>query len=129
MSKEKNRIEGNTLYTLIPLEEFKAVLGIDDREDKIARFCLVTSTLTIEQYCKRRLLRKKHFERIEFCGDLVLPLREYPISKMLAVYVLGNGEIVESEFYRIFINIFPQYFCLSKSFRLIFYITYFIFLL
>jgi hypothetical protein len=60
-------------------------------EYTLAAFCLVTSTLTIEQYCKRRLLRKKHFERIEFCGDLVLPLREYPVSKMLAVYVLGNG--------------------------------------
>jgi phage/plasmid-associated DNA primase len=81
----------------IPLDDFKAVLGVDDREDKLARFCLVTSTLTIEQYCKRRLLRKKHFEQIEFCGDLVLPLREYPVSKMLAVYVLGNGELgVES---------------------------------
>jgi hypothetical protein len=94
------RNEGNTLYTLIHLEEFKAVLGIDDREEKIARFCLATSSLTIEQYCKRWFLRKKHFELIEFCGDLVLPLREYPVSKILAVYVLGNGEIVEPEFYR-----------------------------
>jgi hypothetical protein len=95
------------LYTLIPLDDFKALLGIDDREEKLTRFCLVTSTLTIEQYCKRRLLRKKHFERIEFCGDLVLPLREYPVSKVLAVYVIGNGElgvgcgeILETEFYR-----------------------------
>jgi hypothetical protein len=89
------------LHTLIPLDDFKAVLGIDDREEKIARFCLVTSTLTTEQYCKRRFLRKEHFEQIEFCGDLVLPLREYPVSKVLAVYVLGNGEIVEPEFYRV----------------------------
>jgi hypothetical protein len=93
---------------LIPLADFKAVLGVDDREDKIARFCLVTSTLSIEQYCKRRLLRKKHFERIEFCGDLVLPLREYPVSKMLAVFSMSNeqlemsnGEIIEPEFYRV----------------------------
>jgi len=52
-----------SLYTLIPLEDFKAVLGVDDREDKQARFCIVTATLTIEQYCKRKLLRKKYFKR------------------------------------------------------------------
>ena len=91
------------LYTLIPLENFKALLGIDDREEKIARFCLTTATYTIEQYCKRRFLRKKHFERIEYIGDLLLPLREYPVTNMLAVYVItsmgGNGEIVEPDFY------------------------------
>jgi len=101
-------MENGNLHSLIPLENFKVVLGIDDREDKLARFCLVTSTLTIEQYCKRRLLRKKYFERIEFFGDLLLPLREYPISEVLAVYVIGNGElgvgsgeILETEFYRV----------------------------
>ena len=86
----------NTLYSLIPLEDFKAVLSIDDREEKQARFCLVTAALTIEQYCKRKLLRKKYFERIEYIGDF-LPLREYPVTEILAVYV--NGEIVEPEFY------------------------------
>jgi hypothetical protein len=87
------------LHSLIPIDDFKAVLGIDDREEKLARFCLVTGTFTIEQYCKRRLLRKKYFERIELCGDLILPLREYPVIKMLALYAIGNGEIVEPEFY------------------------------
>jgi len=58
------------LYTLIPLDDFKALLGVDDREDKTARFCLVTSTFSIEQYCKRRFPRKKHFERIECYEDL-----------------------------------------------------------
>ena len=29
------------IYTLISLEEFKAVLCVDDREDKLARFYLV----------------------------------------------------------------------------------------
>ena len=87
------------MYSLIPLEDFKALLGIDDRDDKISRFCLVTATLTIERYCGRRLLRKKHFERIEYTGDLLLPLREYPVSKIVAVYVFGNGEILKPEFY------------------------------
>jgi len=53
------------LYTLVTLEKFKAVLDVDDREDNLAGYCLVTSTYTIEQYCKRRLLRKKYFERIK----------------------------------------------------------------
>jgi len=95
----QGNINNSLLHTLTPLEEFKEVIGIDDREDKIARFCLVTSTFTIEQYCKRRFLRKKHFEKLDFYGDLILPLREYPISEILAVYVFGNGEILEPEFY------------------------------
>ena len=89
------------LYTLIPLEDFKALLGVDDREDKLARFCLVTGTFTIEQYCKRRFLRKKHFESHNYVGDLILPLREYPVSKVLAVYLYGNGEILEPDFYSV----------------------------
>ncbi|MCL2044746.1 MAG: hypothetical protein FWG89_11475 [Treponema sp.] len=35
MSKEK------TLYTLIPIDDFKALMSVDDREDKIVKFCLV----------------------------------------------------------------------------------------
>jgi hypothetical protein len=90
----------NKLFSLIPLETFKALLSIDDRDDRISRFCLVTATYTIEQYCKRRLLRKKHFEAIEFYGDLILPLKEYPVIKVLAVYLWGNGEIPEPDFYQ-----------------------------
>jgi hypothetical protein len=48
----------NQLYTLIPIEDFKALMGVDDKEDKMCRFCLVTATLAIEQYCKRKLRRK-----------------------------------------------------------------------
>jgi hypothetical protein len=80
-------------------------MGVDDREDKLCRFCLVTSALSIEQYCKRKLLRKKYFERIGYVGDLVLPFQEYPVSKVLAVYAItrknGTGEIVEPDFYNV----------------------------
>ena len=86
---------------LIPLEDFKALLGVDDREDKLSRFCLVTSTFTIEQHCKRRFLRKKHFEHLEYYGGLLLPMREYPVSKVLAVFLLGGGEILEPDFYSV----------------------------
>jgi hypothetical protein len=95
-------VQRPALHTLIPLEDFKALLGIDDREDKISRFCLITATYTIEQYCKRRLLLKKHFEHIETNGDLFLPLREYPVREVLAVYVYcstAGPELAEPEFY------------------------------
>ena len=95
----------NQLHTLISLEDFKTLMGIDDREDKIARFCLVTATFTIEQYCMRRFLRKKHFERLDYIGDLLLPLREYPVNNVLAVFAVTNrgkdGEIMEPDFYNI----------------------------
>jgi hypothetical protein len=91
--------QGKQFFSLLPLEEFKSLAGIDDREDRLARFCLVTATLTIEQYCKRRLSRKKHFELIKFTGDLIVPFREYPVSKVLAVFLIGNGEILEPDFY------------------------------
>jgi hypothetical protein len=50
------------------------------------------------------LLRKKHFEQIEFYGDFVLPLQEYPVTKILALYAIGNGGIVETEFYSVILD-------------------------
>ena len=90
-----------TLYSLIPLDTFKAVMSIDDREDKLAKFCLATSTSTIEQYCKRRLLRKKYFERIEYCEDLFIPLAEYPVNKVNYVFINVDDELLEPELYRV----------------------------
>jgi hypothetical protein len=97
----------NDLYTLIPIEDFKDLMGVDDRDDKTARFCLVTSTLTIEEYCKRKFLRKQYFEVFKWSGHLVLILKEYPVSEMLAVYTYNDlqvsencGMILEPEFYR-----------------------------
>ena len=99
------------IHSLIPLEDFKKVLGLDDREDNLSRYCLIMATYTIEQYCMRRLLRKKHFELIEYSGDLLLPLKDYPVNKILAVYVMRNkdlrmtdGEILEPDFYTIVPN-------------------------
>jgi len=102
MNNEK-KPDGN-IYTLISLEEFKALLGIDDREDKLATFCLVTSTLSIEQYCKRKFLHKNYHERIEFANDQYLVLKEYPVRKVLSVFALFHFEqpaIIEPDFYKI----------------------------
>jgi hypothetical protein len=93
---------GRPLHSLIPLADFKAVLGVDDREDALSRFCLITATYTIEQYCKRRLLRKKRFEFFPFYGDYTFPLRDYPVWEILVVYqthALKESIIVENDFY------------------------------
>jgi hypothetical protein len=52
----------------------------------MAAFCLITAAYTIEQYCKRRLIRKKHTDYLTFTGEYVFSLREYPVQKILAVY-------------------------------------------
>jgi hypothetical protein len=77
---------GNLLHTLIPLADFKAILGVDDREDALSRYCLIAASYTIEQYCKRRLLRKKRFEFLPFYGDYLFPLRDYPVREVELCY-------------------------------------------
>ena len=103
--KDKSK---DKLYTLISLDSFKAFLGVDDREDKLCRFCLTTSTFTIEQYCMRRFLRKKHVETVEYYGDKFLPLREYPVSNVLSAYSMTDrsktGELIEPDLYSLFPN-------------------------
>jgi hypothetical protein len=56
---------------------------------------------------------KKHIEWIECTGDPLLPLREYPVREILALYAVGYtiaygiggfagiGELVEPEYYRV----------------------------
>ena len=80
------------LHSLIPLADFKALLGIDDRDEAMARYCLITATYSIEQYCMRRLFLKRHFELIAPNGDLILPLREYPVREVLGIWGVGNRE-------------------------------------
>jgi len=68
-------IKEKPLHTLATIEDFKALMGADDREDRQARFCLVTATLNIEHYCRRKFLRKQYFETVKIGNNLVLPLR------------------------------------------------------
>jgi hypothetical protein len=90
--------EENELYTLTSLEDFKALAGVDDREDKISQFCLVTATNAIEQFCNRRFLTQKHSEFHEWTGSEFLYLQEYPVRKIiaaLAVPVEPGGRFTE----------------------------------
>jgi hypothetical protein len=77
---------GHLLHSLIPLADYKTILGIDDREDALSRYCLITATYTIEQYCKRRLLRRKNTDYLTFTGEYLFSLREYPIRRVLAIH-------------------------------------------
>jgi hypothetical protein len=88
---------GSELHSLIPLEEFKAILGLDDREDALSRFCLITAAYTIEQYCKRRLLRWKNTDCLTFTGEYVFSLREYPVHRILSVHAATAGSVQRGE--------------------------------
>jgi hypothetical protein len=87
------------IHSLIPLEDFKAVLSVDDRDDKLTRFCLITATYTIEQCCHRQFFVKGHFEDLAFYGDRFIPLAHYPIIEIFAVYVrvAGHREMIMLE--------------------------------
>jgi hypothetical protein len=84
------------LHSLIPLADFKAILGIDDRDDALSRYCLLTATYTIEQYCKRRLLRRKNTDYLTFT-DHILSLREYPVRRVLTVHTAVAGVALRGE--------------------------------
>ena len=88
---------GDVLHSLIPLEEFKILLGVDDRDDKMSKFCLVTATFTIEQYCKRRLLRKRITDYHQFNGDRIFSLREFPVRKIVSVNAAVEKRQVNGE--------------------------------
>jgi hypothetical protein len=106
---DKKQRKDNTLHTLISLDDFKALMGIDDREEKQARFCLTTATLSIEQYCKRSFLRKQYFETFKITGNLIIPLKEYPVTKIISMsserepsvrLAMSNGDLIDQVFYR-----------------------------
>jgi len=92
--------KNNDLYSLIPLDEFKALMGVDDREDRLCRFCLVTASLSIEEYCKRKFLRKQYFETFPLKEKMLVILKEYPVSEIIAVYQIDNESMIEPQFYR-----------------------------
>jgi hypothetical protein len=92
-----NGAPNTPLHTLIPLVDFKAILGLDDREDTLSRYCLITATYAIEQYCKRRILRRKNTDYLTFTGEQIFTLREYPVGKVLAVHAATAGSAQQGE--------------------------------
>jgi hypothetical protein len=90
-------MEHGNLHSLLPLTDFKAILGIDDRENTLSRYCLITATYTIEQYCKRRLLRRKNTDYLTFTGEYIFSFREYPACKVLTLHVATAGSVQRGE--------------------------------
>jgi diadenosine tetraphosphatase ApaH/serine/threonine PP2A family protein phosphatase len=70
------------LHSLIPLDAFKALLSLDDREDALSSFVLIAATYGIEQYCHRRLRLKSITEYLDYTGDGLLLLGEYPVREV-----------------------------------------------
>ena len=96
------KADGDTLYSLISLEDFKNLLSVDDRDDKMSRFCLITSTFTIEQYCRRKLCQKTIHQVFKEWQDFTVYLREYPVISMSNEQVtMSNGNILDPEYYRV----------------------------
>jgi hypothetical protein len=109
-------MENGQLHSLVPLADFKAILGIDDREDALACYCLLTSTYTAEQHCKRRLLRRKTTEYLTFTGDNIFNLREYPVRKVLTVHAISTGAALRGELFEEESLIDPKYYyCLPDE--------------
>jgi hypothetical protein len=77
--------------------DFKAVLGLDDREDALSHFCLITAAYTIEHYCKRRLVRRKNTDYLTFTGEPVFTLREYPVRKVLTIHAARAGTVLQRQ--------------------------------
>jgi uncharacterized phiE125 gp8 family phage protein len=81
----KHNVGCDLVHSLVSLGEAKSLLGLDDREDSLVGFLLVSSTYAIEEYCMRRLLRKRIKERFVDTAEPVFPLREYPVAEVSAV--------------------------------------------
>jgi len=100
--KNEKRAGGGSKKPIVSLEDFKSIFGVDERDEKTAFFCLSSASCAIEQYCKRKFLRERHFERFEFAGGLTFALGEYPVISMSnEKLAMSNGETIEPEFYRI----------------------------
>jgi hypothetical protein len=93
------KVMGNetVLHTLVPLSDFKAILSIDDREDALSRYCLITAAYSIEQHCKRRLLQRKNTDYLTFTGEPVFTLRDYPVCKVLTLHAATAGSVQQGE--------------------------------
>jgi hypothetical protein len=90
------RAKAERVHSLVSLADFKAVLGIDDRDDALSRFALATATYSIERYCRRVLFKKRVAEYLEFTGEYVFPLREYPVRRVHDVFC-ATGSLPEFE--------------------------------
>jgi hypothetical protein len=79
-----SRNNGGTFHSLVPLEEAKRFLRVDDRDDSLLGFLLVSFISVVGKYCARRPLRKRVKEWFTGTADPVFPLLEYPVREVSA---------------------------------------------
>jgi uncharacterized phiE125 gp8 family phage protein len=75
------------LHSFVSIEECRELLGIDERDDALLFYLLESSTWTIEEYCMRRLFRRKVTEVFGRTKETVFILREYPVRSVCSVHV------------------------------------------
>jgi len=75
-----------TVHSLVNLSECKSTLGLDDRDDSFTLFLSIAATYAAENYCRRRILRKRHTEYFDSVGDNAFFLREYPVREIVSVH-------------------------------------------
>jgi uncharacterized phiE125 gp8 family phage protein len=78
--KQKHKV-----HCLVSISECKNILKLDDRDDVFSEYMLLVAAYSIESYCHRALLYRKHCERVENTGAFGLPLAEYPVKRVLTV--------------------------------------------
>jgi hypothetical protein len=76
------------IHSLISLEFFKMLYGIDDREDDLACFLLEAATTQIERYCMRRLVFKRITQGFDFAAGNCFQLLDYPVRAITKVELL-----------------------------------------
>lgn len=84
------------VHTLASLGECRRQLGLDERDDSLTLFLLIAATYTVENHCRRCLLRKDIREYFDSTGDNALFLREYPVRDVLGVHEDQNHRFMES---------------------------------
>lgn len=85
-----------SLRILVPLSECKTILGLDDRDDSFTRFLLITASVTVENYLSRRLLHRAHTHYTDYLGQTTIPLKEYPVQRIDAVYADRTRQFTEA---------------------------------
>lgn len=74
------------IHSLIILLEYKSALNLDDRDGSFVLFISNAASYSAENYCFRRILRKRHTEYFDTVGDNAFFLREYLIREILIVH-------------------------------------------
>jgi hypothetical protein len=100
MSKEQREMskgKKDKLYSLVPFAEAKDILGIDDRDDDLFRRCLFWTTWAVENFCNRRLVRRRHRQCCFLSRDYIYDLHQYPVRKIHSVYATCDLDVIKGK--------------------------------